>query len=406
MRRPDQRRLLGGLIGLLLLFSVASARAEITIVLQNDFIEHYKRKVTIDTAYTVDKAHARPNLPKLDGDLHVAGRADEVKLPIVAEIMNAKDDAQAVKMIHDVEGTGQQIALSGVWRIWCEHGGNSQQIQGEELDPFTTTNPPHVFEIHPIVQLGNRNLLHTLKPIQGFQTKDADEAFTKYEGIRCQIVPGDGSTTLVTTMAGYNYVEFVMEINAQPVQVEDGTLVMAKVRNLEGELLVQNRRMVLPKNSEVESKVLGKPVGTRLHVLGLPRIDLSLVSWRVQAAAGGRRDVLNWGLPYEIIVVGFYEYAPIDGVAANATDVHAVAHHNRFMPRNLTPQEIARHRAISAPAPLSVEMGKELPPTHSHPAPAHHHSASPMREPSGRPEPSSKARNRETMPARISSRRP
>src|SRR5262249_50531823 len=266
----------------------------------------------IDTSYAVDKAHPRPNPPSKDGDLHVAGRADEVKLPIVAEIMNAKDDKAAVKIIHDAEGTGQRVALSGVWRLWCEHGGNSEQIQGEPLDPITTTNPDHVFEVHPITKLMSRSLLPTLKPIAGFTTKDAHDAFTKYEGIRCQIIPGPDTTTLVTTMAGFNYVEFIMEINSKPVEVDDGLMVFCKALDLQGELLVRNRRMVMVRDSEVEQKTRGQPVGTKIHVLGLPRINLSLVSWRVEAAAKGRTDVLTWGLPYEIIVVGFYEYVRDD----------------------------------------------------------------------------------------------
>src|SRR6516164_9550883 len=99
-------------------------------------------------------------------------------------------------MIHDAEGTGQPVALSGVWRLWCEHGGNSEQIQGAPLDPFDTTNPEHVFEVHPITKLKNRSLLSTLKPIEGFTTKEAHDAFTKYEGIRCKIIPGQDTTTL------------------------------------------------------------------------------------------------------------------------------------------------------------------------------------------------------------------
>src|SRR5437667_89073 len=88
-------------VGILFALWASTARAEITIVLQNEFIEHYKGRVTIDAELTVDKAHKRPNAPSKDGDLHIAGRADEVKLPIVAEIMNARDDAAAVKSIHD-----------------------------------------------------------------------------------------------------------------------------------------------------------------------------------------------------------------------------------------------------------------------------------------------------------------
>lgn len=121
-------------------------RGEIDIVLKNDFIKKYMNRVTIDTQFTVDRAHPKPNPPAKDGDLHIAGRAPEIQLATVAEIMNAKSDKLAVNAIHDAEGTSQPIAISGAWRIWCEHGGDTVHVQGRNLDPFDTTNPDHVFE--------------------------------------------------------------------------------------------------------------------------------------------------------------------------------------------------------------------------------------------------------------------
>jgi len=343
---------------LLLLVALPRAlSAEIGITLQNDFINHYKARVTIDTDYVVDKAHPHPNPPAKDGDLHIAGRAEEVKLPIVAEIMNALDDQAAVDAIHNVEGTGRTIPLTGIWRLWCEHGGNSEQIQGEPLEPFDTTNPPHVFEIHPITALSGRSLLPTLKPIVGFEAKDAHDAFVKYEGLHSTIIPGGDTTTIVTTMAGFNYVEFIMEINSESRNTGDGRMVFAKVLDLDGELLVHDRRMVMAKDSEVETQTRGKPLGTRVHVLGLPRIDLSLVAWRVQAAAGGRNEVLTWSLPYEIIVVGFYEFVESDEVPRERRAVRAVERPTRPIPRTMSPTELNRIWRMPAGSQGDPELG-------------------------------------------------
>jgi hypothetical protein len=324
------------------LCSLSAARAEITITLQNEFIEFYKGRATIQTNFLVDKAHKKPNSPSKDGDLHIAGRADEVKLPIVAEIMNAKDDKPAVEAIHDSQGTGQPIALDGAWRLWCEHGGNSEQIQGQPLEPFTSTNPDHVFEVHPVTAIDGRSLLPTLKPIAGFKTKDAHDAFTTYENVRCRIIPEEGVTTLLTSMAGYNYVEFIMEINSEFRDLNDGRMVFCKVLDLDGELLVRNRRMVLIADSEVERQTRDKPIGTRVHVLGLPRINLSLVSWRVRVAADGRQEVLTWNLPYEIIVVGFYGFPVLDDEEADANVVRPARRAAGFVPRTLTGAELNR----------------------------------------------------------------
>jgi hypothetical protein len=209
------------------------------------------------------------------------------------------------------------------------------------LQPFRTTNPDHVFEIHPVTFIDGRSVLPTLKPIQGFRTKDAHDAFTTYENVRCTIIPGSDTTTLVTTMAGYNYVEFIMEINSESRELDDGRMVFAKVRDLAGELLVRNRRMVMVKDSEVEQQTRSKPIGTRVHVLGLPRINLSLVSWRVQAAQDGREEVLQWNLPYEIIVVGFYEFAPSDEEPAPVPRAR-MASTPRYVPRTLSTAELNR----------------------------------------------------------------
>jgi hypothetical protein len=122
--------------------------------------------------YFVDAAHEKPNPPTKDGDLHAAGRATEIGLATVAEIQNAKDVPDAVSRIRSVEGSGQAIALSGVWRIWPEHGGDNSHIQqsgaGSPFEGPSPTNPPHVFEIHPILKIEQQDLSGTLKPIPGY----------------------------------------------------------------------------------------------------------------------------------------------------------------------------------------------------------------------------------------------
>jgi len=289
----------------LLIVAVSITASQTTITLKNKFIEKYKNRATITATYTIDKAHEKPNPAKNDGDLHIAGRAPEVKLPTVAEIMNAKDETGAVDSVHQHEGTNDPVMLTGAWRIWCEHGGQSEQIQGKRLNKFTTTNPDHVFEIHPVTKLEDISLLGSLKTIEGFEPKDAERAFTSYEGKQCQIKVDATTTTIITPMAGYNYVEFIIELNEAPFEVDDGKLVMASIYDTNEDLLVRNRRMVFIKDSEPEKKLGGLKQGNRLHVLGIPRINLAIVSWRVRNAVL-RPEVLTWNLPYEMIIVGVY----------------------------------------------------------------------------------------------------
>src|SRR5436309_6667107 len=105
------RRLAAALF-LLLSVVCSSLFANIEITLKDDFIEQFKDRATISVSFVVDKAHRHPNPPKNDADLHAAGRAEEVGLPIVAEIMNASSQKSAVDAIHQAEGTENPIPLT------------------------------------------------------------------------------------------------------------------------------------------------------------------------------------------------------------------------------------------------------------------------------------------------------
>jgi hypothetical protein len=283
------------------------ASADIEIVLKKTFIENYKDRVTITAPFVIDKSHDRPNPPKNDGDLHIAGRSNDVKLPIVAEIMNAKFFKNAVDMVKKKRGTGTQIQLAGAWRLWCEHEGDDLQEQGMNFT-IENSNPPHVFEIHPVAKLGNINLLDSLVPIDGYEYKDAEKAFTRYENVRCHLSEDaqKGTVKIDTVAAFYNYVEFKIELNETPYKVEDGCFVFCKVLDLGGELINYKTRMAFVKDSPAEIKVRNMKKGETLRVIGIPRICLKLVSWRVEHAKE-RPEVLGWNLPYEMIVVGVVE---------------------------------------------------------------------------------------------------
>jgi len=303
-------RLISSALLTIFLLVSASAQTQIEITLKNSFIEKFKNRATIEATFTVDKAHKKVNPPSKDGDMHIAGRAPQIGLATVAELMNAKLESPTVALIKSIEGTGNTATMTGAWRLWCEHSGGEPQVQGAALEPFDTTNPDHVFEIHPIVKLNQTSLLDSLIPIEGFKTKDAEQAFTSYERIATTIIPRKTTTTLLTEMGGFNYVEFTAMLNETPTfTTGDGRMVFASIHDLEGNLLVRNRRLVFVKDSPPELRVRGLKKGDTLHLLGVPRINLALVSWRTKRAKT-KPAVLKWNLPYEIIVVGAYEDTP------------------------------------------------------------------------------------------------
>src|SRR5205823_2526156 len=135
---------------------------------------------------------------------------------------------------------------------WCEHANGVNQKQGEPLEPWEDSNPPHVFEIHPVTHVGGTAILDSIGPPNNFKFKKPDVAFTHYENVNCKIADNGNSVTIRTNMAGYNIPEFILECNDDKLgglEVEDGRFLFATVRDLDGELLVQKVRMAFIKGT-------------------------------------------------------------------------------------------------------------------------------------------------------------
>lgn len=296
-----------GAFAVALLGGAFPASAEIQLTLRNSFIEKYKNRTSVEDTCIVDHSKGKANPASKDGDMHVAVRCPkEIALPLVAEIMNAKDHQDAIDLSKATEFDGSKIVIKGAWRIWNEHAGDASFRQGSPVAKAENTNPDHVFEIHPVTEFGPIDVRASFKPIVGYKAKKAEDAFHRYENTRSKIVPGKTTTRIVSPGLGYNYVEFQMRLNEKPFPVDDGSFAFAQVRDWDGELIHRKRRMVFVKDTPPELAVRDKKSGDCLRVLGMPRLDLALVSWRTRNAKTNP-DVLTWNLPYEMIVVGTYD---------------------------------------------------------------------------------------------------
>lgn len=308
-RLPHASRIAQVLTAVVFTSAAGFAGAEIQLTLRNSFIEKYKNLTSITDTCVVDHSKGKPNPASKDGDMHVAVRCPkEIALPLVAEIMNAKDHLDAVALSKQVEADGSKVVIKGAWRIWNEHGGDQSFKQGAAVAKAENTNPDHVFEIHPVTEFENIDVRSSLKPVLGYEPKKAEDAFNRYENTRSKIIPGTASTKIVSPGIGYNYVDFQMQLMEKPFVVKDGSFAYAKVRDWEGELMLRKKRMVFVKDTPPELAVRDKKAGDCLRVLGMPRLDLALVSWRARNAKKNP-EVLTWNLPYEIIVVGVYDSA-------------------------------------------------------------------------------------------------
>jgi hypothetical protein len=282
----------------------AKCLATITITLNNDFINQYANRATITATVHVDAAAPRPHANKEDGDEHAAGTSDTIGLATVVEIMNANVGAESNAVSDLEDATGKDVSITGYWRIWPEHGGSANDFsQGGTVESIENTNPPHVFEIHPILAINGVPLGDSLVPISDYQPKDPEDAFQAYDRTRCTIASGTKTTTITTEMIGYNYVRYRLALNGQSAlkSTDDGGIeFFAQVENPDDSDLIANKvRMVAAPGTALMSKIRAMHNGDSIVVWGIPRVDLSLVRYRAS-----HPDANQWSLPYEMMLVG------------------------------------------------------------------------------------------------------
>jgi hypothetical protein len=293
-----------------------------SLTLRKSFVDSFKNRVTIDAQYNVWFSHKKPNPADKDGDIHCSGYDNKIGLPIVAEIMNAKDHLDAMDLLIANEGKGDpanaKLKLTGVWRIWPEHLGNDDFFQSMKLSRTViqnkTTNPDHVFEIHPVTKLENFNLTSSLKNIDGYQPKDIWSVFGQIQNKIFTITSDKKTITISTRQIGNNYIDLWARVD-QFWEVEDGAMAFCTILDSDfnpdidkvaDKLVSKKIRVVFVTDSEPYKQAAKKSGKHFVHILAIPRINLSLVSWRV-ANAKKRPEVLSWGMPVEFIAAGIIE---------------------------------------------------------------------------------------------------
>lgn len=302
------------LLAVVLLLSLASVSlGDVTLALNKSFVKRYKDRTTLTTNFHVDHHPTKPHAVSSsgdDGDIHMAGRDSVFKLPLVAEIMNARFVPTAMQELMETVPE-QAISMTGAWRIWFEHPGHKNQIQGQPVPAPTTSNPDHVCEIHPVTKFSGVDLLSSFVEIKNlanppkvYQAYKADTAFPYYEQIDATIKASNTAIMIASRGSKYNYADFYIELAGNPKEVSDGYLVLANVyestSDEDDRLNAAPRRMVFVKGTEPANRVLTLPQGERLHVLGIPRVNLAEV-YAIALQNGATEVPVN--LPYEMIIV-------------------------------------------------------------------------------------------------------
>jgi len=296
---------------LVLLFGCASTvcHADMTLALNKTFVNKIKNKATMTTNLNVDAHLNSPHPIKNsgdDGDIHMAGRDSVFKLPLVAEILNARIEPLAMQKLK-LSSPDQAVSVTGVWRIWFEHPAQENQIQGKPVSAPANSNPDHVCEIHPIIKFAGVDVMNSFVEIKddkgkAYEAYAASKAFPYYDGIDATIQASDTAIMITSVKSKFNYTEFVIELAGKPKDVGDGFLVLAHVfdkANVDEPVAADVRRMVFVKGTPPADKLLTLAKGDQLHVLGIPRVNLNDVF--VITSKNGKNAV-DVKLPYEMIV--------------------------------------------------------------------------------------------------------
>jgi hypothetical protein len=270
-----------------------------------EFLTANRESITLEADFTVDVAARMINPAVFDGDIHIAGRSPGIGLRMVAEIKNAKTAPRAVALIRQAEASRRPIRIVAVPRYWPEHAIGLPHRQGEAMPRLPNSNPDHLFELHPIVQVEDQDLRHTLHPVQGYSPFHASTVFGQLA--RAELTFRlRGDSVLIETEAGlWNDVHFLLELTDRPVTVrKDGRYLSGRARDLEGNLLRDSVRIALVGGSPPDSVIRGLPAGAWIHVWGLPRIGLDGLV-RLMESVG---DTVSHraSLPFEMVILGVY----------------------------------------------------------------------------------------------------
>lgn len=308
------KRFTAGLLLVVLVWSPVVWAADQTLSLKKDFINQVMDRATVDTDLRIDEQSPLHSISEKgnDGDIHMAGRDNVIKLPLVAELLNARFEPDVMKFLKKISDgqVGSSVNVTGIWRIWFEHPGPGQ-VQGQTVPAPSGSNPDHVFELHPLTRFGSFDCLDSFVNITNpkasvnkvYKAYSATRAFGEYEKLEAAIKATSKRVFLATSQIGFNYTEFVIELGGKPKDMGDSLMVTARIydsADLEEPVVEKLHRMVFVKGSPPADQIQGLKKGDMLHVLGIPRVNLKEVM-AVANKHGANETVV--ALPYEMIIV-------------------------------------------------------------------------------------------------------
>lgn len=289
-----------GAAAALLVLAISSARSDAAkVLLKDSWLKANKNHVTVRVSCRLEESLKSPHgisSSGNDGDIHMACRCPDIGLPMVAEIVNARQFRPVVDAAFQGAQDKKTETLTGVWRLWLEHPPKSgSQTQGATVPAPGSSNPDHVFEIHPLTQFGGEDLRAGFVPIPGYSAYPAKKAFDYYEKREFTVSRKSGFTAIEGGTAKLNYATFPLTLDAKPHKRPGGWIVLATI---DGVLAIP-RRMVIADGTPPATLISVAKKGDRFQALGIPRINLDKVDNELKNTSGPK--TYNGG--YEMIIM-------------------------------------------------------------------------------------------------------
>ena len=291
------------LIITLLILLLSSTDAQI-IKLEKSLIDEIKNKITLHENYQL-LSIGKVKPAKEDGDLHTAGKIERIGLPIVAELMNSKFQKNVIQYLKRklTDTLNNYLKLSGAWRIWKEHSLKNSQIQFRNFRIWDS-NPPHVFEIHPITKIDTFDLLKSVIDIKGYDYRSIKNFVDSVRIISLEISSSGKFIILKPSKIenwAANHLEFFFKIK-NVNRIADGTTLVGDIYNCVNtrKKLASNIRIHFIKNTDADIKLEKNKVGDMIHVAGISRLDLTKIDTKIK-----KKKVIP--LPYEFIIIAYIE---------------------------------------------------------------------------------------------------
>lgn len=262
--------------------------------IRKELLEKQADRALITVKGRFDHVKDTVNSLEKDCDLHAPIRAQKIRLAIVGEFMNACSKGIKPAEVRQLTKT-TAVEIEGVFRVWFEHAGKKDEVLTEEepLAAYTSPNPPHAVEIHPIVRVGQKKFFHTIGPIEKegrfYRAKTAKTlaAYLKRKITLQEFLGSDGEEYVSIESGGSlpNYFRLNAELASAPKQTADGHEALVDV--LDGDQPVtRSLRVMSIAGTAADADFNGLSKGKQFTFWGISRLNLQKVLDALEESPG------------------------------------------------------------------------------------------------------------------------